>query len=282
MQMDNNKRIRPKQPGFVLITDSYQKYVMMNYGIAHFYQFEAASDLMVAIPDACVDILFCMDKKMTKGLIAGSLLQMSDVLTEQRSTYFGVRFLPGYNPVESIAKVEELIGKQESFTDMLRFSRQEELLEQIGCASTFEERVGLFLQYYLKNSGCHLKDPLELKQYLRNEINLCGGDIQLNDLQQKTCYSARYLNRIIHEEFGLAPKELLRILRFQSAIDKMTTWSEEENLTEAALSSGYYDQSHFIREFRRFTNDTPKTYKKQLMDKSYKERLKIVKQEVLH
>ncbi|HEU0297642.1 MAG TPA: AraC family transcriptional regulator, partial [Anaerolineales bacterium] len=57
----------------------------------------------------------------------------------------------------------------------------------------------------------------------------------------------------------VAPKQYLKIMRFQKAIleiEKGTTmhWSE------IALQNGFYDQAHFIHEFRAFSGFTPGEY----------------------
>ncbi|RKD34959.1 hypothetical protein [Lacrimispora algidixylanolytica] len=57
-ERNRTQMLHPKQPGFVLVTGAYKKYSLIQYGISHFYQFEAECDFMTAISDACVDILF--------------------------------------------------------------------------------------------------------------------------------------------------------------------------------------------------------------------------------
>ncbi len=63
-------------------------------------------------------------------------------------------------------------------------------------------------------------------------------------------YSARQRRRLYQQQIGLSPKQVERIVRFQKALQSMRT-------TGIITFDGYYDQAHFIREFREFTGMTP-------------------------
>ena len=75
----------------------------------------------------------------------------------------------------------------------------------------------------------------------------------------ETGYSKRYLDMLFKEHVGLSPKSLASILRFQYFYQ---SWSqgEADAFSKDALYAYYYDQSHFIKEFKRFTGYTPEKY----------------------
>lgn len=56
---------------------------------------------------------------------------------------------------------------------------------------------------------------------------------------------------------GINPKEYTRIVRFQRALKLMQHRHAEINLAQIAYASGYADQSHCTREFKRFCGYTP-------------------------
>lgn len=56
---------------------------------------------------------------------------------------------------------------------------------------------------------------------------------------------------------GASPKRFARILRLRRSVE---LYPSAASLTELAVASGYYDQSHFIREFRDFTGDPPSRF----------------------
>ena len=71
--------------------------------------------------------------------------------------------------------------------------------------------------------------------------------------------SARQIERVFRERVGLSPKVFLRIVRFQEvlgglrfeATDRGRPWAE------IAARHGFYDQAHFIRDFKLFVGESP-------------------------
>jgi AraC-like DNA-binding protein len=71
--------------------------------------------------------------------------------------------------------------------------------------------------------------------------------------------SHKRLIRLFTAEVGMSPKLFLRVQRFHRLLSRV--WrAPEVQWTEIATGHGYYDQSHFIRDFRDFTGMTPSTY----------------------
>jgi AraC-like DNA-binding protein len=75
----------------------------------------------------------------------------------------------------------------------------------------------------------------------------------LQDISNDMGISYRQLQRDFHAFLGMTPSEYERLSRYQSAAIIIKNTS---NINEA-LSVGYYDQAHMIKEFKRFSNKTP-------------------------
>ena len=80
------------------------------------------------------------------------------------------------------------------------------------------------------------------------------GDASVAAVARALGLSERQLERRVLLRIGLPPKRLARLLRFERAVALANATA---SLTETALAAGYADQSHFIREFRRFSGATP-------------------------
>ncbi len=80
-------------------------------------------------------------------------------------------------------------------------------------------------------------------------------------LAERAGFSARQLRRIFHREIGATPKAMVRILRMRAAAAMVR--GSEESLTEVALRHGYFDQAHFVRDFRSLVGVTPGAYRRQ-------------------
>ncbi len=82
--------------------------------------------------------------------------------------------------------------------------------------------------------------------------------IPVTELSSIACLSKKQFERLFHSFVGINPKEYARIVRFQKALAQMQHQAGKElNQAQIAYTSGYADQSHFIREFKKFCGYTP-------------------------
>lgn len=80
----------------------------------------------------------------------------------------------------------------------------------------------------------------------------------VKEFQQKTCISDRQLRRLCTEWLGMNTETYLLYNKYLTSLYLLH--DSEESLTQIGLEAGFYDQSHFIREFKGFTEFTPKEY----------------------
>lgn len=79
----------------------------------------------------------------------------------------------------------------------------------------------------------------------------------IGSLAEKVNYSERNLRRIFQSELGVSPKELIRIIQFQSLLQELFRGTEA-TFTDVALKYGYYDQSHVIKNFKAYYGVSPR------------------------
>jgi AraC-like DNA-binding protein len=90
------------------------------------------------------------------------------------------------------------------------------------------------------------------KDFRQHFFEVASGAADDADL----AYSQRHRRRLYQQQIGLSPKQVERIVRFQQTLQPMRT-------TGVITFDGYYDQAHFIREFREFTGMTPTAFVEQ-------------------
>ena len=83
--------------------------------------------------------------------------------------------------------------------------------------------------------------------------------IRLPDVLQAIQLSERQLQRLFLTHIGIRPVLYARICRFQTALGLLRE-GKFRSLTDAAHSLGYFDQSHFIRDFKLFAGASPRVY----------------------
>jgi AraC-like DNA-binding protein len=80
--------------------------------------------------------------------------------------------------------------------------------------------------------------------------------VSIARLEKETGYSARWLHRKFSEHLGTGPKNLSEIIRFRQFYQAYSTNGELQGL-KSLIYHYYYDQSHFLRAFKRFTGFSP-------------------------
>lgn len=83
------------------------------------------------------------------------------------------------------------------------------------------------------------------------------GEIGIKGLAEDLGISQSSLERGFRSRVGLSPKEYTGLIRFRNIFK---FYNSSSSLTELALEAGYYDQAHFIREFKKKTGFSPKQW----------------------
>lgn len=78
----------------------------------------------------------------------------------------------------------------------------------------------------------------------------------IHTISGQTGWSYKKLERVFLKKVGYPPRHYYRILRFNKAIRRMDL-RKDVSLTEIGYDCGYYDQSHFIKDFYRFAGTSP-------------------------
>ncbi len=138
----------------------------------------------------------------------------------------------------------------------------DELLDRCHDVSSPEALESIIQNYFLQKLGV-LKEqlPIDLAlQYLQTHYNT-----GIDKIATMACMSTRNFERKCKERLGMSAKTFARIARFNRAYKLMEnqqaiTWAD------LAYQAGYYDQMHFIRDFKEFARLTPTAVQKELSD----------------
>ena len=139
----------------------------------------------------------------------------------------------------------------------------EGLAEKIATADSLQARSQLFLQTYLQQFPESTDTRHNLERYVRRRIYETKGTIGIQNLAEETGYSACYLRRVFEQIHGISPKLFERFIRFQNMLYLMEQqeW-QSQKMDALCFESGYYDQSHMMKDFKRFAGRTPEQYRK--------------------
>lgn len=88
-------------------------------------------------------------------------------------------------------------------------------------------------------------------------IYKANGTIRISELADQLHVSQAPLEKRFRRVIGTSPKKFASIVRMKSAINNH---NPANSLTDLGYAAGFYDQAHFIKDFRNFTGDTPSTF----------------------
>lgn len=249
--------LRTIQPYFTFSSGgTYHVQVVQDSPISHFYTFQAeqSDGMAIAVPDASIDILFLCDGENSAVRLCGSTTSAKLVEIKANKRYFGVRFHPGKIPSFIDMESRLLIDGEFPLQEILK--NGDELLEKIAKADHFNDRMSHFYHHFLGDIDSRIPQiSLQIHQLITENI----GALRITDISDYMGYSTRYINRVFTDSFGLSPKSYSLILRFQHVLQQMLR-EEDISLTDLASDQGYADQSHFFREFKKFTALAPSRF----------------------
>lgn len=169
-----------------------------------------------------------------------------------------IRFRPGmawsflHMPVLEI-KDKVIDGELVFGNELLSF--REQLLEQPRPTQKF----AIAESYLLKRIKNHF-DIHPAIHYCISLIRNSPSQASIREITHRTGYSNKHLISLFGKYAGINPKQYISVLKFQQAVQLLESNSGQINWAGLALDCGYYDQAHFINEFKRFSGFNPSAY----------------------
>jgi len=214
---------------------------------------EGPGDHLV-LPDGCVDILFSRSGGEPDGLATvGLMTSPLRVPARAAQSYFGVRFRPGM--ASAFIPGAELLTDETTPLDDLIGRAARRMFERLSESDSLEE-MGRLMDLSLRPMNPPDAGERVLWQLQAAEVSAGSS---LDEAIAQSGLSVRHFRRLCMERAGVSPKYLSRILRFRKAAQKITASKgiSQPSWADFAVSCGYYDQAHLIREFQEFAECTP-------------------------
>jgi AraC-like DNA-binding protein len=221
------------------------------------------------VPDGCVEMIFEYGDSyrqyrsdgsffiQPKCFVFGQITEPLEIEATGETGIFAVRFHPeGFIPFATIPIIEmenrpvplnELFGEEGI-----------RLGNEVLAASTTVERIEIIERFLLER----LISPESIDRVAKSSIALMfelNGQLSVDELTDQLNINRRQLERKFSTVVGLSPKQLSKIIRLQATL-KMISNNQFTSLTAVAYEGNYYDQAHFIKDFKEFTGMSPKQF----------------------
>lgn len=228
------------------------------------YQFQTGSDgaPIRLIPDACVDFLFKCNPDSPSAVVSGLQTVPRELLLEPDTVYFGFKPYSPKGMRQFGSSWAELVDHRVDLAEDVPGTGW--VAELLASKTSFDERIDAvtkFAQNQLADSD-YTPDFIEY-----SELRLCVacGNLKLDSISDYTGYTGRYCREKFKECHGISVKSYSNMMRFQNAVRLLTHTDGAESLADVAYQTGYFDQSHLNREFRRYTGDTPLRFRQEAL-----------------
>jgi AraC-like DNA-binding protein len=239
-----------------------------------YYVYESASALAfddTVFPSGCMEMIFNLGsgqwlsatengfKTNPSVELWGQIIQPLPVRSIGNNVMLGIRFLPH----GAACFLREKIDR---FNDQVLDGRDAEvdgvavLYDRLREMNGWTARIGLleeFLLHHLSRAEDRL-DKAAVVNDIMGELGAVDFFDNISNVAFRYGFSSRYLQKLFLRYTGLTPKLYNKIHRFQRSLRLVS--KKDLSLTSIAYDCGYFDQSHFIREFKSFTGHTPSGY----------------------
>lgn len=230
---------------------------------------EMKTQRQTIVADGCMEMIFhygdfyrqYLDKVKSiiqpRAFVIGQLSQPLEIEPTGVTGIFSVRFHPGGFLPFTTTPLKELENTALDLEKLFAASGAQ-LEQKILNAASTEERMH-HIESFLLN---RLTDTETIDRVIKSTVETiltANGQLSVTELAEQINLSRRQLERKFSSSIGLSPKQLSKTVRLQATL-KMLLNKEFTSLTSLAYEGEYYDQAHFIKDFKEFTGITPKEF----------------------
>jgi len=222
------------------------------------------------IPDGLIELAFILGddiKRYTtrdeyilqpRAMVLGQTIEPFYIEPTGYVNTFAIRFYPyGFANFMTLP-IQDLANKETPISSLFGEEASKELENKIIAAKDVRQRIGIIETFLLSK----LTEPAVVDNLVKSTIDIIlstKGSTPINTILKENAFQRRQLERKFVKLIGISPKQLGKVIRLQAAL-KMLLNEEAENLTNIAYQNEYYDQSHFIKDFKEFTGINPKEF----------------------
>lgn len=241
------KEVLPKNPELA-------KYIRCFWGSEIPYVIKEKRTGDIVIPDTCADIIYHIDHTdhtITGGFCGINDAAFSDCHKEETGhlvSVFAIRFYAWGAYTFSEDSLKDTINGY--FDVQSRFWWLDHLLRsQLLEKNTLEERIKTAETMFVRKLP-GIKQHSVIDKAVHHIIRNKGRQSAV-ELAGECFVSSRQLQRLFHEYIGITPKKLSNLIRYQYLWNEIIT-DTQFDVQDAVHRYGFTDQSHLLREFKRY------------------------------
>lgn len=151
--------------------------------------------------------------------------------------------------------MHELFETSQPLDNLIPRSKLNDIEEALAEAANNPERIAIVEKFL--HSSLITQQPDLLILHAIETIKQANGSLRIKDLIAVLPISQDPFEKRFRRITGASPKQFAGITKLRGLIHN---YSPAQSLTDLAHSSGYFDQAHFIKDFRSFTGQSPRDF----------------------
>lgn len=222
------------------------------------------------IPDGCIEMAFILGddiKRYTtkdefiiqpRAMVLGQTIEPFYIEPTGYVNTFAIRFYPyGFANFVNMP-ITDLANKETSLALLFGAKTAKKLEQNIILAKNTQHRIEIIENFLLEK----LNDQTTIDNIVKKTLDALlssKGTESITTILKEDLSKRRQLERNFKKQIGVSPKQLGKVIRLQTAL-KLLLNNRTDNLTNIAYESEYFDQAHFIKDFKEFTGINPKEF----------------------
>jgi AraC-like DNA-binding protein len=213
--------------------------------------------LAETLPYPSVHLVIQNDTSKFFGVFTGKFCY----LLNGKGRAFGIKFKPGaFYPFVNVP-IARFTDRAIDLSDM--FGAAGIALEQAILALEDQDAMIEAAEHFLRAQLPQYDQNITLINQVIDLIIVDGTIIKVDDIVTRLHLTKRWLQRIFNQYVGVSPKWVIKRYRLHEAAEKLAH-GQAENWAALALQLGYFDQTHFIKDFKAIVGKTPVEYARQI------------------
>lgn len=222
------------------------------------------------VPDGCVEMTFNLGDKIKRYISEEDYIYNPNavVMGQRTKSYY---ILPSGN-VDTIAicfyphgfanfvncSLENLVDKETPISELFGESDANDLEQNIIHSTETEKRIEIIENFLFKK----LQEEKTILNIVESTVDIListNGSTSIKSILKNDISKRRQLERHFKRQIGISPKQLGKVIRLHAALQMFLT-KQSETFSEIAYETEYFDQNHFIKDFKEFFGITPKEF----------------------
>jgi len=191
------------------------------------------------------------------AIFCGARTDCFVIETSQQERVIGIQFRPGgafpFLDMPASEVADSTYSLDDAWPGCATLLR-EELMSACNVHAMFAILERTLMSRLAKTSTLHPAIAFAAGQLAR-----CTQNMRVSDVVDRAGFSSRRFIELFRDQTGLTPKAFQRVRRFQRILQALRQKSDG-NWAALAANCGYYDQAHFIHDFKTFSGMTPGQY----------------------